>query len=668
MSEERYKNRRYVGSGSMATVYQAWDTRMEREVALKEVAEELRGNVDVRDMFLNEARKMAKVEDRQVVRVYDVLLENGVPTLVQEFMGGGSLAAHIGASRMGVPELLNLLMRILYGLKAIHKAKLIHRDMKPDNILRNDKGEWKVADFGVAMRGDEETLPFAPNKYAAPEVLNAPETISVRSDLYSVGIMAIELLLGSQTFEEEARNAVEEIYGDSRGGKDSSSTFWQRWVSSQAVLPPINEIEPSISVEVAQLLAQLTARDPENRPSDCDIVLDQIREIQEIEKNRMGAPTAQDGKVKAKKPKSAEEAPEKKKKPLWVKLLFATLAIVTVGIGGLIVAGRMAGGGTPVVLKLTPADANVRLNEVEVASPVSGEDFVLYLQRGSVITIEREGYLPFSAQASRELPEMSVEDSGRMVLTVALEPAALGVTVRSTPSGADLTRSGDELTGKTPLQVDLVPGQEFRLEHPGYEPLVATFSEDMPGITIGESGELVYEAVMTRSFYLGSSGMAIRWLRDETADAPDLKVQLANGSPGKVTVGAPVSYRVSPTSSGYLTVLHLSSDNFLTLIHPNQDNEDLAVRKNREQLVGEDLNLVASEPLGEDWFVFLLTKKPFKVPELEGAKNLEQWARYYEFGEFNSPAEQLLVRLLNASSSTLIARAIVPLEIVAAGD
>ena len=90
MANERYENKTYVGSGGMATVYRAWDSVVGRDVALKEIAEELRQDPEVRDMFMREARKMAKVRHRNVVQVYDVLLENEAATLVQEYMDGGS--------------------------------------------------------------------------------------------------------------------------------------------------------------------------------------------------------------------------------------------------------------------------------------------------------------------------------------------------------------------------------------------------------------------------------------------------------------------------------------------------------------------------------------------------------------------------------------------------
>jgi hypothetical protein len=660
MTEERYQNRIYVGSGGMATVYHAWDSLVGRDVALKEIAEQLRGNVDVREMFLNEARKMAQVHHRNVVQVYDVLYENEVPTIIQEFMAGGSLAARIGASKMSVPEVINLLNDVLYGLRAIHASGLIHRDMKPDNILCNDKGEWKVADFGVAMSGDEEVLPFVGSKYAAPEVLNAPDTISVRSDLYSIGIMGIELLLGTEVFEAAAREAVTLVHGELPGGKVSSAAFWQRWVSSDAVLPPLNELEPSISPEVAQFFAALTQRKPEDRPSDCDVVLGQIAELREGESMRMGAPTALDPKVK----KKAAEAGAKSGTPLWFKLIIAILLAFLLAVGALLL---LPGGGTPVLIDVDPPDATLQINGVEVPRT---DPWIVNLNGGEQILVQREGYADHTANLSGELSELTAQDDGQRQYAVALERAAFAVRIVTEPAGATVAVNGVQLGDKTPLSVTLKAGDALELSTPGYEAHAAVFDQAMPGLQGDVTADelLTYSATLERGFYLGSSAMAERYLQEKWADVKPLGVKLATALDGGSTIalGVPVHYRIVPQNNGYLTVLHMSSDDYLTLIYPNQDDEPFRVKSTEEVLVGSALNIEAAEPVGRDWFVFLLTRDALQIPLIEGVEPLDNWARYYTFGQWQSSAERFLVWLVEESGSEVIAAEVVPLDIVAA--
>ena len=325
MENERYTDKTYVGAGGMAQVYKAYDKDLERNVAIKELSEQLRDNEDIRRMFLAEARKMAQVAHQNVVQVYDII-DGEVPTIMMEYMGGGSLATRMGASALPPSTVLPILEQVIRGLQAIHDAGLIHRDVKPENILEQG-GKYKITDFGVAMSGEEETLPFVTNKYAAPEVLTDPSKIQPSSDIYSLGIMAIELLLGTRRFEEVVKEALESDSEELQLSaiKGSAHAFWQQWVGGTAVLPPLNTIDDSISEDLSKFLCKLTARNPADRPQDCASLIAELGQLKEDEGLRASAHTEYSPKMKRQMDKSKAEAAkiggEKKKQPMWFKLV-----------------------------------------------------------------------------------------------------------------------------------------------------------------------------------------------------------------------------------------------------------------------------------------------------------------------------------------------------------
>ena len=241
MNDSRYVEKNYVGSGGMASVYKAFDTTLRRHVAIKEMTEQFLENENVRNLFLSEARKMASVRHQNVVQVYDIIDNTENPTILMEYMSGGSLATRMGTDPLPTEVVLRIIRQVAEGLKAIHDVGLIHRDVKPENILE-EAGNYKITDFGVAVTGDEDAVPFVTNKYAAPEVLIDPHQISAASDLYSLGIMAVEMILGPREFELMIREAIEQDDELQLPAiKDSAQAFWQRWVaSSVGVAAPVD--------------------------------------------------------------------------------------------------------------------------------------------------------------------------------------------------------------------------------------------------------------------------------------------------------------------------------------------------------------------------------------------------------------------------------------------
>jgi tRNA A-37 threonylcarbamoyl transferase component Bud32 len=338
MDMSRYSETSYVGSGGMASVYKAFDQKLRRHVAIKELNEQFRENDEVRNLFLNEARKMALVKHQNVVQVYDIL-EGDKPTIIMEYMGGGSLATRVGTSSLPVDVVLQIVRQIATGLRAIHEAGLVHRDIKPENILE-ESGKYKITDFGVAISGEEEAMPFVTNKYAAPEVLIEPSKIGQSSDIYSLGIIAVELLLGPREFELAVKEAIEQDTELALPAiQNSAQAFWQQWVASPTELPPLNKIDESIPQEVSDFLGHVTRRDRSERVPDCRAFIKELDGVIAQTGQRASAETEYSDKMKRRleKVQTAKSAgTEKAKKPLWFKVVASVGMLLIVALIALI--------------------------------------------------------------------------------------------------------------------------------------------------------------------------------------------------------------------------------------------------------------------------------------------------------------------------------------------
>src|SRR5262245_51912596 len=151
MRDSRYSIRRLLGSGGMARVYLAWDVLLKRPVALKVLTESLAADDAVRARFVREGELAARLAHPNVVRVYDAGGAKGLPYIVMEYVEGTTLADRLAAhGPLPPPEVARLAVELCDGLGHAHAAGLVHRDIKPHNLLLGRDGVVKIADFGVA--------------------------------------------------------------------------------------------------------------------------------------------------------------------------------------------------------------------------------------------------------------------------------------------------------------------------------------------------------------------------------------------------------------------------------------------------------------------------------------------------------------------------------------
>jgi serine/threonine-protein kinase len=197
----RYELVRPLGHGAMATVDLAHDVELDRPVALKRLAENLARDEDLQRRFLREARLAARLAHPNVVRVYDVGEDEGRPFIAMEYVEGETLADLV-ARRGPLPaaEAATLGVQACAGLAAAHAAGLVHRDVKPQNLLLRTDGVLKLGDFGIAVGHDGTRLTLAGTVlgtagYLAPEQARG-EQVTAAADIYALGAVLYELLTG----------------------------------------------------------------------------------------------------------------------------------------------------------------------------------------------------------------------------------------------------------------------------------------------------------------------------------------------------------------------------------------------------------------------------------------------------------------------------------------
>ena len=211
--QSRYIIERTLGRGGMATVYLARDGELDRLVALKVLSPHLAEEESFRARFLREARLTARLVHANVVQVYDVGEDERGPFIVMEYVEGETLAAELARRRTFAPEeAVGLALQLCAGLEAAHAAGLVHRDIKPHNVLLRRDGVAKIVDFGIARAIDttlhtEQGAILGTAAYLAPEQARG-EPVTAVADLYALGIVLYELLTGRRPFAAETLPAL----------------------------------------------------------------------------------------------------------------------------------------------------------------------------------------------------------------------------------------------------------------------------------------------------------------------------------------------------------------------------------------------------------------------------------------------------------------------------
>src|SRR5215472_6431427 len=188
----RYEILRLLGEGGMGAVFEARDREVDRIVALKLIRPELAGNTNVLHMFKQELILARQVTHHNVIRIYDLGLVNDLRFITMQFVEGQDLKTLVkDKGKLAPAEAASIIAQVCEGLEAAHKQKVVHRDLKPQNIMLSAQGEALVMDFGLAHStesGDSEGVLLGTPQYMSPEQAQRQE-IDGRSDLFSIGLI-----------------------------------------------------------------------------------------------------------------------------------------------------------------------------------------------------------------------------------------------------------------------------------------------------------------------------------------------------------------------------------------------------------------------------------------------------------------------------------------------
>ena len=212
----RYELLERVGMGGMAVVYKAKDRMLNRFVAIKILREEFKENEDFIRRFKIESQAAASLSHQNIAQIYDVGEENGMHYIVMEFLEGVTLKKHIlnNGGALSRKEAMNYSMQICRALEHAHSKYVIHRDIKPQNIVLTESGKLKLADFGIARAANNTTTVNSINNmavgsahYLSPEQARGGYT-DHRSDIYSLGVVMYEMFCGKLPFDAEESVSV----------------------------------------------------------------------------------------------------------------------------------------------------------------------------------------------------------------------------------------------------------------------------------------------------------------------------------------------------------------------------------------------------------------------------------------------------------------------------
>ncbi|NQZ66037.1 MAG: serine/threonine protein kinase [Mycoplasmatales bacterium] len=247
----KFKFIRKIGKGGMAEIYLAIDRDTGEQVAIKLLHPDKKDSYADKKRFLHEINLTKKVDSPYVVKIHDWEWNDEIQYIVMDYIEGETLKSYIQSkSRLNVDEVVDFSKQLSLGFEAIHKAGIVHRDVKSTNIIITSHGQVKIIDFGIAISDESERLTKTDNiiaspQYIAPELINM-EKATAKSDIYSLGIIVFEMLTGDVPFK----------------GNDAYKTVLQHQNSN---IPHVNKVFDNIPQALANIVIKATAKNPSKR-------------------------------------------------------------------------------------------------------------------------------------------------------------------------------------------------------------------------------------------------------------------------------------------------------------------------------------------------------------------------------------------------------------------
>jgi serine/threonine-protein kinase len=328
----RYRLEARIGTGGMSSVYRALDETLERPVAIKLMNREIAHDSDQLERFRREARAVAQLSHPHIVGVIDYGEDQSRPYIVLEYVEGETLKERIRRNgELEISEAVAYAIEIARALGAAHARHIVHRDVKPQNVLIDEEGSAKVTDFGIARSLDDDGLTadgrvLGTTDYVSPEQALGHD-VTGQSDLYSLGIVLFEMLTGNVPFRGDNQVAVA-----------------MKHVREE--LPDVQTLRPEVSASLAAVIDRSTAKDLHERYRNDEELIADLEEVLALEAARAGSATGEATTVLRTLPsKTRRRIPLRvRSRPAWIAA--AALLVVVALVAGILLLGDRTHRGT----------------------------------------------------------------------------------------------------------------------------------------------------------------------------------------------------------------------------------------------------------------------------------------------------------------------------------
>jgi serine/threonine protein kinase len=425
---ERYQVVEELGSGGMGKVFKVIDKEVKEKIAIKVLKPEISYDERIIERFRNELKLARKISHPNVCRMYDLLKEKGLYFITMEYISGEDLKTTIGrVGQLSVGKTLVIAEQICKGLAEAHKLGVIHRDLKPHNIIIDRQGDARIMDFGIAQtqttKGLTETgVMIGTPEYMSPEQALG-EVVDQRSDIYALGIILFELLTGTLPFQ-----------GDTVVGVA---------IKQRTEAPPNpKSLNPQISDEVNQLILRCLEKDKDKRYQSASLLLEEINRIQR------GFPTTE--RLIPQKPQTTSgKKPLKRAFPSVNPLIIAV--VVLAAVAGYFLLDRVLKGG--------PGRADKKAGEEIAATQILEARGSFDLPSG----ISEMKDVFYGTNEIDDLPDNKIARKDTV-------PGSQGtIDINSVPPGALVYLNGSKKGLQTPLKMAVPAGtHRIRIDHPSF--------------------------------------------------------------------------------------------------------------------------------------------------------------------------------------------------------
>lgn len=249
-----YEIREWLGEGGMGEVCRAYDTRLDREVAIKRILGEKMSSPTVHERFLREARSAARLNHPSIVQIYDLMTEGQIDWIVMEFVEGETLSRRLRRGPLDPAVALQLMRDVAEGLAEAHEQGIVHRDIKAENIMITVKGRAKILDFGLArtLADADKSLTLTGSVVGTPHAMSPEQAsgskVDARTDIFSFGSLFFHTVTGRHPFRT---SKVLETMHRVRSHRQ----------------PPAHWLQPNVPEVISELIDELLEKDPDDRPA-----------------------------------------------------------------------------------------------------------------------------------------------------------------------------------------------------------------------------------------------------------------------------------------------------------------------------------------------------------------------------------------------------------------